>query len=246
MNQINFIFFVSALFASAESGSEFYPASPPPDVYIVDKAGVVDEEYERLINELCREVEFHTSAEMAVLTIPTIQGGAIVSYATDIRNRWGVGQKNRDKGLVMVVVIDDRQVFTAAGSGMERILPYAEVNEIYRRVLVPDFKKGRYQEGIYKGLQAYARRIGEYYHADIEGTKGAPHVQVEKGKPVKFKASCFPALAFIVVLVILGVVVLSFFIKGPRGKNNSKRYWYFHTTGSGFWGSQRGMGRNVD
>jgi len=73
------------------------PSPPPPDIYIKDMADAVDAGYETLINDLCREVERLTTAEMAVLTVSTTEGEAHWYYATKVGEEWGVGPGERGK-----------------------------------------------------------------------------------------------------------------------------------------------------
>ena len=84
-------------------------------------------------------------------------------FATEIGNRWGVGQADTDNGLVMVVAVDDRQYFTAIGYGMELIILEETLDAIQKATLVPYFVKAEYGEGILKTLQALAVEIGEFY-----------------------------------------------------------------------------------
>ncbi len=138
-----------------------YPSPPPRNEYLVDQAGIISDKDE--VNDLCRQVERATTAEMAVLTIPSTKGEEIWLYATNVGNYWGVGQKGADNGLLVVVAAEDCQVFTATGEGMEEALPDSVVARIYRQILVPEFKQANYAEGIYKALQAYAVYIERYY-----------------------------------------------------------------------------------
>lgn len=204
-------------------GAVDYPSAPPPGEYIRDDAGVLSTSDIERINSLCTEVEEKTGAEMAVLVTSTTEGVETSLYATELGNRWGVGQASEDNGLLMVVAIDDRQVFTATGSGMEGIIPDAVVNQIYRQVLVPYFRKTEYGEGIYKALQAYAKEIGKYYSTRLESTRGAPLVR--KGIWAEI-----PLWAWIFVALFIGLNVMS--IIARRGKKRGAKGWFWTTFGS--------------
>jgi len=204
------------------------PSPPPPDIYIKDMADAVDAGYETLINDLCREVERLTTAEMAVLTVSTTEGEAHWYYATKVGEEWGVGQKGEDNGLLMLVAVDDRQVFTATGTGMEAILPDARLDQIYRSVLVPNFRNGEHGKGIYQALQLYAKEIGKEYQVEFEGTEGAPALSEQKGGRRLFSSRCCFPLFFIVFFGVLNILGRVF-----KGKD-SGRSGGFWAGGGGF------------
>lgn len=195
-----------------------YPAPPPPDNYIVDKAGVLSSSDLDRINALCREVERVTTAEMAVLVIRTTDNEDISMYATNVGNRWGVGQKSKDNGLVMVVAIDDRKVFTATGSGMEGYLTDARINQVYRGVIVPNFRNSDYGKGIYEALQLYSKDIEKEYGVTLEGAKDAPQISENTSSSKGGGLGCFPICLFILfpgLFFLFGI--LRSIMKGGRG-----------------------------
>ncbi|NLI99413.1 TPM domain-containing protein [bacterium] len=208
-----------------------YPSPPPPGEYVRDDAGVLSPSDIARINALCSEVEEKTTAEMAVLVLSSTGNEVISAYATNLGNYWKVGQASRDNGLVMVVAIDDRQVFTATGSGMEGILPDATVYQIYKQVLVPNFKKAKYGTGIYKALQVYAKEIGKHYSENLESARGAPIVR--KGIWAEI-----PIWAWVFILMVIGFNVLN--IVAKAGKKRGATGWFWTTFGSS--GSSSGGG----
>lgn len=205
------------------------PSPPPPDTYIKDMTGVVGADYEARINALCREVERVTTAEMAVLVISTTEGQAHWLYATEVGKEWGVGQEAQDNGLLMLVAIDDRQVFTATGSGMEAVLPDAIIDQIYRNVLVPNFRAEEYGKGIYEALQLYAKEIEKEYGVEFEGTQGAPTIKKERpSSPFScLRGSfCLPVLPFLIIFIIFSLL--------GRARGKSRRSGGFWVGGGGF------------
>jgi uncharacterized protein len=212
-----------------------YPSPPPAGVYVLDLREVIEDSLEAAINDLCREVEQKTTAEMAVLTVSTTQGQEPWEYATEVGNLWGVGQETEDNGLLMLVAIDDREVFTAAGSGMEAILPDALLDQIYRNVLVPHFREEEYGQGIYAAFELYAVEIGRYYEVEFEGIRGAPSIEQEKKSWDEVLCSVFLILFWVVFsLGIIAVIVLS--ILGAVGRALGKKGRFWTTVGKGFSG----------
>lgn len=218
------LFFLLAITASAQE----YPSPPPPDNYIVDQTGKLNADEITSINNLCREVERTTTAEMAVLVVPSTGEQDISMYATELGNRWGVGQKDNDNGLIMVVAIDDRKVFTATGSGMEGYLTDARINQVYRGVLVPNFRNSEYGKGIYEALQLYAKDIEKEYGVTIENSKGAPEIKQDSGGTKCGGFGCFPLCLFFIFPLLF--FILSLLRGAGRG-----------IKGGGFWSSGGGF-----
>lgn len=235
LTQTSLLFLAALVLGPALLAAGDYPAPPPSDTYVLDEAGVISPADETRINELCREVEYITTAEMAVLVIGTTHGEPHWYYATEVGNEWGVGQARGDNGLVMLVAIDDRQVFTATGSGMEGILPDLVVDKIYRNILVPHFKKEQYGEGIYQALQMYAVEIERYYEVEFESTRGA-----RKGREgwQKFWGTFSILLAPILIFAFFVVFILVIVFSKDRGSSGSSRsYWSSGSSSSSSVGS---------
>jgi len=201
-------------------------------VYVLDLREVIDDSTEILINDLCREVERKTTAEMAVLTVSSTGGEEPWLYAANVGEKWGVGQEGEDNGLIMVVAIDDREVFTATGTGMEAIIPDAVVDQIYRQVLAPRFRSEEYGEGILLALQLYAVRIGEYYEVEFGRTQGTPSFQESSAGVgeticvILFFIVWFGGFLGVVTLIILSIV-------GAIGKAKGKKGRFWSAFGSG-------------
>jgi uncharacterized protein len=213
-------FTLLALVLPLGAGAVEFPEPPPSGYYVLDLAEAIDASYEARINELCREVQRKTTAEMALLTIISFEGQDPWYYATEVGNLWGVGQEDEDNGLVMVVAVADRKVFTAAGSGMEAILPDAALDQIYRNTLVPNFRKERYGKGVYEAFQLYAVEIERYYDLEFAGTRGAP-----KGREGWQK---FKSLALIWAIPLLMIAFFVFIIivgKGSGSSSSTRSYW---------------------
>lgn len=220
-------FLLSLLLLVPLIGAE-YPSPPPPDTYVLDEAGIIDADYETRINSLAREVERTTTAEIAVLALSSTQGEPIWHFATEIGNQWGVGQKEKDNGVVMVVAVDDREVFTASGSGLEGALPDAVLDRIYRNVIVPSFRQGSYGKGIYQATQLYAKEIGTEYGVEFEEAKSAPAVTQEEGGGRSW-FSCARGFLCIPLPFLLIFFISSLFGrkkgKGKKGRRSSGIFW---------------------
>lgn len=107
----------------------------------------------------------NTTDEVAVVILPTIGSHAAdarytpKTFATELFNLWGIGQKDKDNGLLILMVMDERRVEFETGYGMEGILPDALCKRIQVEYMVPKFKQGDYDAGLSAGVNATLRAI---------------------------------------------------------------------------------------
>ena len=98
--------------------------------------------------------EQQTSNQIAVATVNSIEPyDEIQWYATDLANYWGIGKKERDNGLLILLNKNKREIWIATGIGTEKILTDKIVKDIIDSSIIPEFKKGSYYDGIVKGVE---------------------------------------------------------------------------------------------
>lgn len=110
-----------------------------------------------------------TSTQIVVILVPTTSGEQIARYATDLGHKWGVGQKGKDNGIIVLVAIDDRKVTIQNGYGTEHLLTDALSRRIIETQIKPEFKAGNYFAGIDKATTTIMEIMsGEYKANPIE------------------------------------------------------------------------------
>ncbi len=185
------------------------PAIPPNPV--VDLAGIIDNNVETKLNRYLRELEEKTSAQMVVLTIKSLQGQALEEFSITIaHDKWKLGQKGKDNGVLMVVALNDKKYRFEIGYGLEGVLPDSLVGTIGRKFLVPYFKKGDYSTGIYAAAVVIANEIAR--DADVEIT-GMPAVKT--AYPAKKRTGSTSIIGKIFTLLFFLIMIIAF-IKNPR------------------------------
>lgn len=132
---------------------------PPSHGYVNDFAGVISPEYRDKITNLISELESKTTAEIAVVTIQSIAPYDERAYARMIFDKWKIGKKGKDNGVLILLAIQERRWRIETGYGVEGILPDSKCGTIGRTYMVPYFKNGRYSEGLYNGAAAIANEI---------------------------------------------------------------------------------------
>jgi uncharacterized protein len=137
---------------------------PAPQGRVSDFAQVLDPSTKAQLNALAAEVEQRTTAEIAVVVVQTTAPMTPKEYVTALFNRWGVGKRGTDNGVMVLLAIHDRRVEIETGYGVEGILPDGKVGEIIRTAMLPSFTHDRWGEGLVAGTQGVAQRLLEHAH----------------------------------------------------------------------------------
>jgi len=116
------------------------------------------------LNSICDELERETSAELAIVLIDTTGGVSIESFAQDLFSKWGIGKKDANNGVLILVAINDRKWRVQTGYGVEGVLPDTLASRIMTNEAVPEFRDGNYGEGLVKAATQVALVLrGEKY-----------------------------------------------------------------------------------
>ena len=141
------------------SSVQAVPKRPPGTVG--DFAGILDERAQQELSSIIFQAESKTSAEIAVVTVPSLEGKSVEEYAHDVFNEWGIGKKGKDNGVLVLVAPNERKVRIEVGYGLEPILPDGLAGQIIREQFVPAFKGGDFPGGILGGVERIAAIVSE-------------------------------------------------------------------------------------
>ncbi|WP_260582329.1 TPM domain-containing protein [Sphingopyxis sp. PET50] len=127
---------------------------------VTDAAAILnDEEEARLAQRLAR-YEARTSHQTVVATVATLNGATVEDFSTCLGNRWGIGRKDHDDGILILVAPNERRVRIATGTGMEKLLPDERAKAVID-AMTPRFQAGDYAGGLTVGIDAIAAQTGE-------------------------------------------------------------------------------------
>ena len=146
-----------ALALAAASGAQPVPALTGR---VVDGAEVLSPWVEDALTARLAALEDSTTAQLVVLTVPSLGGEPIEPYANRVFRAWGLGQAEADNGVLLLVARDDRELRIEVGYGLEGVLTDAESSSIIRNVIVPRFRDGDYDAGVLNGVDAVLDRVG--------------------------------------------------------------------------------------
>lgn len=187
------------------------PPVPVNSIYVQDYAKVLSNETKQKINGIGLSLQKQTKAQVAVVTVKSLEEIPIEEYSLNILRTWGVGDKSLNNGVVMLIAVDDRQSRFEVGYGLEGALPDAKTGQIQDEYLLPYVKAGDYDSGILNSYLALSKVVADEYKVTLAGA--SPPV-----KPVvATEASFFENLQnLIFAAVIIVLIILDFMFFGGR------------------------------
>jgi uncharacterized protein len=210
-----FLFCLLLLSAWAATAQEedIYPPKPVPAVYVHDYSGWLSSSDKSALEYKLRRYWDSTSTQIVVMIRPDIGGLDKASYAFELGNRWGIGRKSKNNGIVLLVKSEapDRGIFIATGYGTEGALPDGKAGSIIRNVMSPSFRSGNYAQGINDGVDAIIRALSGEFQRDNDAQ------QMSDGEAL--------IATLITMLVLLGFLFAIFYFIKKRGN------WYTHHGG---------------
>ena len=132
---LRFAIALTAIFVSVFAVAEPVKSLPKPTDYVSDFAHVLSPQAKLRLNLLCGQVDHQAHAQIAVVTIHTLEDEPIQQYAVELEDAWGVGGKKSDRGVLILFAVNDRKRFIETGYGLEGILPDSRVGDIGRQMI---------------------------------------------------------------------------------------------------------------
>jgi uncharacterized protein len=205
---------------------------PPLRGRVNDYASVMSQEQVKSLESRLTQFEQETGHQVAVLTIPTLDGEDIEGFSIRVAENWKIGKKGFDNGVILVVAVKDRRLRLEVGYGLEGVLPDAIAKQITSNYIVPRFRSQDYAGGIIAGIDAVLRVIKN---------EPLPESARKNGGKEGSELSSFAMIA-----ITLGLFGLLAFAAASRRRNQmwatrGRRYPPIFWGGGGF-GSGGGFG----
>jgi len=196
----------------------------PPELTgpVNDFANVINPDHEAALDDLIRKLQAASGDVIVVATIKTFQPAPDIRvYANEMfeNHGRGIGQKGRDNGLLVLLAVDDRDVWAEIGYDLESIITDGFAGETSRQVMVPFFKQGDYGGGLVAGVTRFAQRIAEARNVTLEGVR------------VQQPASDTPDWDFPLILIVFIAIILINVVRGvmnsliPGRRRRGRRRW---------------------
>jgi uncharacterized protein len=136
------------------------PHYPSPLGYVTDAAGILDAGSKQSLEQQLAEFERQTSIELAVATVPSLEGETVENYAVELFKQWGVGKKGKDNGVLLLVAPIERKVRIEVGYGLESVLPDGLCGQIIREDILSEFRRNNLPAGITAGVVSIENVLG--------------------------------------------------------------------------------------
>lgn len=156
-----------------------FPEIPNPPRLVNDYAGILNGGEEEKLEHKLESFARTTSTQITIVAIKDLGNYEVADYAIKLFNKWGIGEKGKNNGVLMLVAIDNRKAWIVTGKGLEGVMTDAKTAQIFRNELRPAFKAGDYAGGLESAADAIIAVTKDEYKADnkVGGGKGiAPKV----------------------------------------------------------------------
>jgi uncharacterized protein len=189
------------------------PTFPPLTGRVVDDANILSPQVEAGLTAKLASLEQSTGRQLVVATLPSLQGDEIEDYGYQLGRTWGIGEKGKNSGVILLVAPNERKVRIEVGYGLEPILTDALSSVIIQTAVLPKFKAGDLEGGVAAGTDAIIAQLA--LPDEAAKTKAAQAFavsdQAERGSGVS------PILALLVLFVVIAVLGQMFGRRGGRG-----------------------------
>ncbi len=178
--------------------------------YVNDFAGVLNATTVEKLTQVCTEVDQKAKAQIAVVTIKTLEDEPVEDFANHLFQKWGVGSKGTDRGAMVLLATDDHKYWTEVGYGLEPILPDGKVGS-FGRSMVLLMRQNDYNDATLQMVSQIAQVIAQDSHVSIDSSSDISTAPPTAGEKTELTGG------EIIFLVIILIVVVPFLFKflGP-------------------------------
>jgi uncharacterized protein len=159
---------------------------------VVDDAGVLSQDTQQKLTALLAEHEQQTGNQVVVVTLKSLDGADIAQYGYQLGRAWGIGQKDKNNGALIIVAPNEHKVRIEVGYGLEGTLTDEDSGLIIRKAMLPYFKKGDYDSGVLAGTVLVLEALG-----------GKPSGAEQLPQPQEQQGGGFPIIFVIFILFVV-------------------------------------------
>jgi uncharacterized protein len=180
---------------------------PAPTQRMNDYARLLPADAQQRLEQRLAERERATGAQMVIAIFPSLEGESLEDFSVRLAERWRIGQKELDNGVILLVFVQERRVRLEIGYGLEPVLPDAAAAQIIRETIGPRFREQRYADGLDAAVTAVYARI------ETKGVPPAPRHGLGVS-PITLG-----------ILVVFGIIVLVL-ARDAAGGGRARRHGY--------------------
>jgi uncharacterized protein len=226
---------------------------PPPVGHVNDFANIIEPQTEQKLELWLTNFEQMTGTQIAVVTIPSLEGRTIEEYSNELYRAWGIGAKtgeHKDKGALLIVSVGDRKTRLEVGYGLEGDIPDGLAGEIIRRMR-PALQQQEYSQAMTIGVRTLLDTLAEKWNINIAGIEDRSYAY---RAPARDEGSGGAGIGTFIVLFILFIIIMAIISRGGRKRGGGFRggggnLWWLYpiifnrgggSFGGGSWGNTGG------
>lgn len=158
LNKIKYLLFLVLLFI-VFSLDCFALVNPTSDFYVNDYANILSDEVEKYIIDKSKVLDNTDGTQIVVVTVPNLEGMSIEDYALQLFRNFGIGDKSKNNGLLLLLALEEREFRVEVGYGLEGILPDGKTGRFQDEYIIPYLRQDNWNDGIKNGYDAFYKEI---------------------------------------------------------------------------------------
>src|SRR5438093_1782978 len=194
------------LFLAVAAPVQALDVPPPPTTFVTDKAGILDESSAHALNEKLAAFEQRSGAQFIIYIFPTLDDEVLEDFTIRCAEKWKVGNKKYDNGLILFVFVKERKLRIEVGYGLEPTITDAFSRRVIEQYIAPHFRQGDYAGGLNAAADAIIAQI-QHKEAPVPPAQSRQR-PVAGGSPQGAACgSVFALLAVIFVIIVIASVI---------------------------------------
>jgi uncharacterized protein len=190
----------SLAFSASAALAERVGDLPQPTDYVSDYAHVLSADTVARLDRLCAQLDHsQANSQLAIVTVPTMDGDDAADYANRLEDKWKMGKKGSDRGVLFLLAVNDHKYRIDVGYGLEGILPDGKVGDIGRD-MVPDLRASDYDGAVSLVVGELAQVIATDAKVTLTDDEPAPVIR----EPVRHSAGLAKLILILILLIVFG------------------------------------------
>lgn len=205
-----YIFLVALLLPKTAFAQFDIPAKPSLQTSVYDYAKILSDGEKKSLEAKLIRYSDTTSTQIVIITIESLKGESIGELTPKWAHEWGIGQADKDNGVLVLLAEQERKIWISPGYGVDDRLTAGELGQMTRDVIIPEFKAGSYYNGLNKGTDAIFEMLTGKYKAN-------PPKQSSK------ESDDGPG-GFIFIIIIVIILIAGFSRRGGGGRGGGRGF----------------------
>ena len=164
--------------------SSYAIVSKSKDFFVNDSANLLSNETEEYIINMNKSLESKIGAQIVVVTTKNLEGMALEEYATELFREYGIGNKEKNNGVLILCAYEERKLRIEVGYGLEGALPDGKTGRIQDEYIIPYLKENDFDTGIKNGFNAILQEVMTEYGITIDGVAEATGIETNNDRNI--------------------------------------------------------------